>query len=131
LGRKVSKVPNDCCNHDSNSGPLKQFVLNLSSITTRAKSLELPSIFMLNNTCIWNLRYIIQGFYIYRLLTGSILAHEMMHAWLRLKGTVIFPMIKSILKIYISVLSWTITSVYFRQAMAIWGLKLKKEYAKS
>ena len=25
-------------------------------------------------------------FYVYRLLTGSILAHEMMHAWLRLKG---------------------------------------------
>lgn len=29
---------------------------------------------------------IIQEFYVYRLLTGSILAHEMMHAWLRLKG---------------------------------------------
>jgi hypothetical protein len=27
-----------------------------------------------------------KGFYTYRLLTGSILAHEMMHAWLRLKG---------------------------------------------
>lgn len=33
--------------------------------------------------------------YLYRLLTGSILAHEMMHAWLRLKGTVIFPVIKN------------------------------------
>jgi len=28
FGRKVSKVPNDCCNHDSNSGSLKQSVLN-------------------------------------------------------------------------------------------------------
>jgi hypothetical protein len=27
-----------------------------------------------------------KGFYTFRLLTGSILAHEMMHAWLRLKG---------------------------------------------
>ena len=27
-----------------------------------------------------------QDFFTYRLLTGSILAHEMMHAWLRLKG---------------------------------------------
>lgn len=32
-------------------------------------------------------------FNVYRLLTGSILAHEMMHAWLRLKGEFYFVLI--------------------------------------
>lgn len=34
-----------------------------------------------------------QDFFVHRLLTGSILAHEMMHAWLRLKGFICFKLI--------------------------------------
>jgi hypothetical protein len=37
-----------------------------------------------------NFCYMTGQIFVCRLLTGSILAHEMMHAWLRLKGAFIF-----------------------------------------
>lgn len=49
------------------------------------------------------------SFLIYRLLTGSILAHEMMHAWLRLKGGYLFYQL--MINVFIPFMVWTINRV--------------------
>lgn len=44
-----------------------------------------------------------------RLLTGSILAHEMMHAWLRLNGEMLLP---AIVTLNVSLFIWSLKNQF-------------------